>query len=177
MTERVNAGTLLKRVWDHQKTIRISLAVIQSTLGYGKLADWVYDSSDATLAATGRSHVGYPDDTVGLYDKHSRGLAIRDAAHAVDLDWRPIRFRQNILALFHIPASGPYRAAKLHEHQDSGFDDNETIGIIEGYGKLRGSDDESFPCPLQTSQHGQIGAEIVAGGCLDVAVTELSCDH
>ena len=47
----------------------------------------------------------------------------------------------------------------------------------EGYGKLRGSDDESFPCPLQTSQHGQIGAEIVAGGCLDVAVTELSCDH
>ena len=39
------------------------------------------------------------------------------------------------------------------------------------------SDDESFPCPLQTSQHGQIGAEIVAGGCLDVAVTELSCDH
>ena len=45
-----------------------------------------------------------------------------------------------------------------------------------GYGKLRGSDDESFPCPLQTSQHGQIGAEIVAGGCLDVAVTELSCD-
>ena len=47
----------------------------------------------------------------------------------------------------------------------------------EGYGKLRGSDDESFPCPLQTSQHGQIGAEIVAGGCLDVAVTELSRDH
>ena len=47
----------------------------------------------------------------------------------------------------------------------------------EGYGKLRGSDDESLPCPLQTSQHGQIGAEIVAGGCLDVAVTELSCDH
>ena len=40
-----------------------------------------------------------------------------------------------------------------------------------------GIDDESFPCPLQTSQHGQIGAEIVAGGCLDVAVTELSCDH
>ena len=37
MTERVNAGTLLKRVWDHQKTIRISLAVIQSTLGYGML--------------------------------------------------------------------------------------------------------------------------------------------
>lgn len=129
------------------------------------------------MAATGRSHVDYPDDTVGLYDKHSRGLAIRDAAHAVDLDWRPIRFRQNILALFRIPASGPYRAAKLHEHQDSGFDDNETIGIIEGYGKLRGSDDESFPCPLQTSQHGQIGAEIVAGGCLDVAVTELSCNH
>ena len=88
------------------------------------------------MAATGRSHVGYPDDTVGLYDKHSRGLAIRDAAHAVELDWRPIRFRQNILALFHIPASGPYRAAKLHEHQDSGFDDNETIGIIEGYGML-----------------------------------------
>ena len=103
-------------------------------LGYGKLADWVYDSSDATLAATSRSHVGYPDDTVGLYDKHSRGLAIRDAAHAVDLDWRPIRFRQNILALFRIPASDPYRAAKLHEHQYSGFDDNETIGIIEGYG-------------------------------------------
>lgn len=47
----------------------------------------------------------------------------------------------------------------------------------EGYGKLRGSDDESFPCPLQTSQHGQIGAEIVAGRGLDVAVTELSCDH
>jgi len=105
-------------------------------LGYGKLADWVYDSSDATLAATSRSHVGYPDDTVGLYDKRSRGLAIRDAAHAVDLDWRPIRFRQNILALFRIPASDPYRAAKLHEHQYSGFDDNETIGIIEGYGKL-----------------------------------------
>ena len=104
--------------------------------GYGKLADWVYDSSDATLAATSRSHVGYPDDTVGLYDKRSRGLAIRDAAHAVDLDWRPIRFRQNILALFRIPASDPYRAAKLHEHQYSGFDDNETIGIIEGYGKL-----------------------------------------
>lgn len=48
---------------------------------------------------------------------------------------------------------------------------------FKGYGKLRGSDDESFPCPLQASQHGQIGAEIVAGGCLDVAVTELSCDH
>lgn len=103
-------------------------------LGYGKLADWVYDSSDAILAATSRSHVGYPDDTVGLYGKRSRGLAIRDVAHAVDLDWRPIRFRQNILALFRIPASDPYRAAKLHEHQYSGFDDNETIGIIEGYG-------------------------------------------
>ena len=48
---------------------------------------------------------------------------------------------------------------------------------FRGYGKLRGPDDESLPCPLQTSQHGQIGAEIVAGGCLDVAVTELSCDH
>mgnify|MGYP000825347445 CR=1 FL=1 len=44
--------------------------------GYGKLADWVYDGSGATLAATYRSHVGYPDDTVGLYDKHSRGLSI-----------------------------------------------------------------------------------------------------
>ena len=55
---------------------------------------------------------------------------------------------------------------------------DDPIGIlVQGYGKLRGSDDESFPCPLQTSQHGQIGAEIVAGGCLDVAVTELSCDH
>lgn len=59
---------------------------------------------------------------------------------------------------------------------------SEAVGCIWrfpllGYGKLRGSDDESFPCPLQTSQHGQIGAEIVAGGCLDVAVTELSCDH
>ena len=48
---------------------------------------------------------------------------------------------------------------------------------FKGYGKLRGPDDEPLPCPLQTSQHGQIGAEIVAGGCLDVAVTELSCDH
>lgn len=46
-----------------------------------------------------------------------------------------------------------------------------------GYGKLCDPDNEPLPCPLQTSQHGQIGAEIVAGGCLDVAVTELSCDH
>ena len=160
MTERVNAGTLLKRVWDHQKTIRISLAVIQSTLGYGKLADWVYDSSDATLAATGRSHVGYPDDTVGLYDKHSRGLAIRDAAHAVELDWRPIRFRQNILALFRIPASGPYRAAKLHEHQDSGFDDNETIGIIEGYGKLLKVDFHDSACDSHFGTNEQVDGPV-----------------
>ena len=46
-----------------------------------------------------------------------------------------------------------------------------------GYGKLCDPDNEPLPCPLQTSQHGQIWAEIVAGGCLDVAVTELSCDH
>ena len=46
-----------------------------------------------------------------------------------------------------------------------------------GYGKLCDPDNEPLPCPLQTLQHGQIGAEIVAGGCLDVAVTELSCDH
>lgn len=47
----------------------------------------------------------------------------------------------------------------------------------EGYGKLCDPDNEPLPCPLQTSQHGQIGAEIVAGRGLDVAVTELSRDH
>ena len=59
---------------------------------------------------------------------------------------------------------------------------SEAVGCIWrfpllGYGKLCDPDNEPLPCPLQTSQHGQIGAEIVAGGCLDVAVTELSCDH
>ena len=63
--------------------------------------------------------------------------------------------------------------ARLHAGHGAILRFNQSLG----YGKLRGSDDESFPCPLQTSQHGQIGAEIVAGGCLDVAVTELSCDH
>ena len=63
--------------------------------------------------------------------------------------------------------------ARLHAGHGARVRFNQSLG----YGKLRGSDDESFPCPLQTSQHGQIGAEIVAGGCLDVAVTELSCDH
>lgn len=134
--------------------------LVRSGEGYGKLADWVYDSSDATLAATGRSHVGYPDDTVGLYDKHSRGLAIRDAAHAVELDWRPIRFRQNILALFRIPASGPYRAAKLHEHQDSGFDDNETIGIIEGYGKLLKVDFHDSACDSHFGTNEQVDGPV-----------------
>ena len=81
--------------------------------GYGKRADWVYDSSDATLAATSRSHVGYLDDTVGLYDKRSRGLAIRDAAHAVDLDWRGLyasgRTYLHCFASQASPSPGPRR--------------------------------------------------------------------
>ena len=46
-----------------------------------------------------------------------------------------------------------------------------------GYGKLCDPDNEPFPCPLQTLQHRQIRAQIVAGRGLDVAVSELACDH
>ena len=74
---------------------------------------------------------------------------------------------------FHPRAGKPYRLRRLTADQE--YRRANRVDLV--YGKLRGSDDESFPCPLQTSQHGQIGAEIVAGGCLDVAVTELSCDH
>ena len=48
-----------------------------------------------------------------------------------------------------------------------------TVAKSKGYGKLCDPDNEPLPCPL----HGQIGAQIVAGGCLDVAVSELACDH
>ena len=47
----------------------------------------------------------------------------------------------------------------------------------EGYGKLCDPDNEPLPCPLQTLQHRQIRAQIVAGRGLDVAVSELACDH
>ena len=46
-----------------------------------------------------------------------------------------------------------------------------------GYGKLCDPDNEPLPCPLQTLQHRQIRAQIVAGRGLDVAVSELACDH
>ena len=45
------------------------------------------------------------------------------------------------------------------------------------YGKLCDPDNEPLPCPLQTLQHRQIRAQIVAGRGLDVAVSELACDH
>ena len=74
------------------------------------------------------------------------------------------------------------RVAKSERHHaDLGEMYRHSVGPMpdlpfKGYGKLCDPDNEPLPCPLQTSQHGQIGAEIVAGGCLDVAVTELSCD-
>ena len=46
-----------------------------------------------------------------------------------------------------------------------------------GYGKLCDPDNEPLPCPLQTFQHRQIRAQIVAGRGLDVAVSELARDH
>lgn len=48
---------------------------------------------------------------------------------------------------------------------------------FKGYGKLCDPDNEPLPCPLQTLQHRQIRAQIVAGRGLDVAVSELACDH
>ena len=149
----------------------------ETNRGYGKLADWVCDGSGALLATACRTEVSNSDDTVRLNNQHSRGLTVGHAAHAVDFNRRPILSRQNVLALFHIPTASTNRAAELHEYQRSGFDDGEPFAVVQGYGKLCDPDNEPLPCPLQTSQHGQIGAEIVAGGCLDVAVTELSCDH
>ena len=145
--------------------------------GYGKLADWVCDGSGALLATACRTEVSNSDDTVRLNNQHSRGLTVGHAAHAVDFNRRPILSRQNVLALFRIPTASTNRASEPHEYQRSGFDDGEPFAVVQGYGKLCDPDNEPLPCPLQTSQHGQIGAEIVAGGCLDVAVTELSCDH
>lgn len=48
---------------------------------------------------------------------------------------------------------------------------------FKGYGKLCDPDNESLQCPLQALQHRQIRAQIVAGRGLDVAVSELACDH
>lgn len=91
------------------------------------------------------------------------------------------RLMHNLAVGIDVGCEGRVAKSERH-HSDLGEMYRHAVGPMpdlpfKGYGKLRGSDDESFPCPLQTSQHGQIGAEIVAGGCLDVAVTELSCDH
>ena len=172
----------LDRIWVRYPTdwvlsaITVAVAVAKWE-GYGKLADWVCDGSGALLATACRTEVSNSDDTVRLNNQHSRGLAVGHAAHAVDFNRRPILSRQNVLALFHIPTASTNRASELHEYQRSGFDDGEPFAVVQGYGKLCDPDNEPLPCPLQTSQHGQIGAEIVAGRGLDVAVTELSCDH
>lgn len=172
----------LDRIWVRYPTdwvlsaITVAVAVAKWE-GYGKLADWVCDGSGALLATACRTEVSNSDDTVRLNNQHSRGLTVGHAAHAVDFNRRPILSRQNVLALFRIPTASTNRASEPHEYQRSGFDDGEPFAVVQGYGKLCDPDNEPLPCPLQTSQHGQIGAEIVAGGCLDVAVTELSCDH
>ena len=59
---------------------------------------------------------------------------------------------------------------------------SEAVGCVRrfpllGYGKLCDPDNEPLPCPLQTFQHRQIRAQIVAGRGLDVAVSELARDH
>ena len=170
----------LDRIWVRYPTDWVRSATnvaVAKSKGYGKLADWVCDGSGAVLATACRTEVSNSDDTVRLNNQHSRGLTVGHAAHAVDFNRRPILSRQNVLALFRIPTASTNRAAELHEYQRSGFDDGEPFAVVQGYGKLCDPDNEPLPCPLQTSQHGQIGAEIVAGGCLDVAVTELSCDH
>lgn len=172
----------LDRIWVRYPTdwvlsaITVAVAVAKWE-GYGKLADWVCDGSGALLATACRTEVSNSDDTVRLNNQHSRGLTVGHAAHAVDFNRRPILSRQNVLALFRIPTASTNRASELHEYQRSGFDDGEPFAVVQGYGKLCDPDNEPLPCPLQTSQHGQIGAEIVAGRGLDVAVTELSCDH
>ena len=74
---------------------------------------------------------------------------------------------------FHPRAGKPYRLRRLTADQE--YRRANRVDLV--YGKLRGSDDESFPCPLQTLQHRQIRAQIVAGRGLDVAVSELACDH
>ena len=74
---------------------------------------------------------------------------------------------------FHPRAGKPYRLRRMTADQE--YRRANRVDLV--YGKLCDPDNEPLPCPLQTLQHGQIGAEIVAGGCLDVAVTELSCDH
>lgn len=170
----------LDRIWVRYPTdwvLSATNVAVAKSKGYGKLADWVCDGSSALLATACRTEVSNSDDTVRLNNQHSRGLTVGHAAHAVDFNRRPILSRQNVLALFRIPTASTNRAAELHEYQRSGFDDGEPFAVVQGYGKLCDPDNEPLPCPLQTSQHGQIGAEIVAGGCLDVAVTELSCDH
>lgn len=170
----------LDRIWVRYPTDWVRSATnvaVAKSKGYGKLADWVCDGSDALLATACRTEVSNSDDTIRLNNQHSRGLTVGHAAHAVNFNRRPILSRQNVLALFRIPTASTNRAVELHEYQRSGFDDGEPFAVVQGYGKLCDPDNEPLPCPLQTSQHGQIGAEIVAGGCLDVAVTELSCDH
>ena len=104
----------------------------------------------------------------------------RDDAHVGE---RTERFRDGLIRrrVVLLSTAGELDVA-VDRDDASDATQSEAVGCIRrfpllGYGKLCDPDNEPLPCPLQTLQHGQIGAQIVAGGCLDVAVTELSCDH
>ena len=82
-----------------------------------------------------------------------------------------------------IDVGGEGRVAKSERHPaDFGETHRHAVRPMpdlpfKGYGKLCDPDNEPLPCPLQTLQHRQIRAQIVAGRGLDVAVSELACDH
>ena len=147
--------------------------------GYGKLSSWnrIAERADATLIAASGSHVRTPNGSVRIDDEHSRRLTVGHAHHRIDLDRRAQFGGQHVFALHCIPTAITDIAGVFDEHHHAGADDREALRVVQGYGKLCDPDNEPLPCPLQTFQHRQIRAQIVAGRGLDVAVSELACDH
>ena len=175
--EREHVSRLFEWIIDTQKTVTISRPFVYAAPEYGKLFRHPTAVRRGVSGFRVAKHIHLP---VTIDKQAETAGRERDDAHVgewTERFWDGL-FRRRVVLY---STAGELDVAV---DRDDASDPTQSEVVVRvwrlpllGYGKLCDPDNEPLPCPLQTLQHRQIRAQIVAGRGLDVAVSELACDH